>query len=75
MLNQKIFPNLALETGYELIPILPEEPAKYHLLKADWHKDPFDRMLIWQAIQRKVMLISKDEQVSKYVNEGFTVVW
>lgn len=69
------FPRLALETGYELIPILPEEAASYHQLKADWHKDPFDRMLIWQAIQRKVMLISKDDQVFKYANVGLKVVW
>ncbi len=69
------FPRLALETGFELIPILPEEAANYHQLKADWHKDPFDRMLIWQAIQRKVMLISKDEQVLKYANAGLKVVW
>lgn len=69
------FPSLALQTGFELIPILPEEVANYHQLKADWHRDPFDRMLLWQALQRKVTLISKDESISKYSNIGLKVIW
>jgi PIN domain nuclease of toxin-antitoxin system len=39
------------------------------------HKDPFDRMLIWQAITRDMTLISKDEQIAKYRENGLRTAW
>lgn len=69
------FPKLIQEIGFELILMQPDEISTYHLLKGEWHRDPFDRMLIWQAIKRKVVLISKDEHIAKYANEGLKVVW
>lgn len=68
-------PDLAEETGFELIPLSPEETASYHNLKGDWHRDPFDRMLIWQAIQRDLILISKDEMMKNYRNDGLKTIW
>lgn len=68
-------PDLAVETGFELIPLSPEETASYHNLKGDWHRDPFDRMLIWQAIQRDLILISKDEMMKNYRNDGLKTIW
>lgn len=53
-------PELTRQTGFELIELLPEERATYHEFEASWHRDPFDRMLIWQAIQNKLTIISKD---------------
>ncbi|RLJ76660.1 type II toxin-antitoxin system VapC family toxin [Pedobacter alluvionis] len=61
--------------GFELIPILPESAASHYKLNADWHRDPFDRMLIWQAIQKNIILISKDENINKYQSVGLKVVW
>jgi len=69
------FPNLAREIGFELIPLMPDEVSGYHLLQGNWHKDPFDKMLIWQAIQRNILLISKDEHIAKYGAVGLKVVW
>lgn len=42
-------PGLAQESGFNLLPLTPTEASGYHLLEAEWHKDPFDRMLIYQA--------------------------
>lgn len=67
--------DLAIETGYELISLSPEETASYHNLEGDWHKDPFDRMLIWQAIQRELILISKDKAMKNYQEDGLDTVW
>ena len=39
------------------------------------HKDPFDRMLIWQAIQNKLTIITDDEQIHKYKDCGLKVIW
>jgi PIN domain nuclease of toxin-antitoxin system len=61
--------------GFELIPLMPELAADSYKLNANWHKDPFDRMLIWQAIQNDVTLISKDANIIKYQSSGLKIIW
>jgi PIN domain nuclease of toxin-antitoxin system len=39
------------------------------------HKDPFDRMIIWQAITNKIPLISKDKLFDQYEDCGLKLVW
>ena len=34
------------------------------------HKDPFDRMIIWQAILGEMTLLSVDSKMSNYVEYG-----
>jgi PIN domain nuclease of toxin-antitoxin system len=68
-------PALAAETGFEFLPLLPNESAGYHQLNANWHRDPFDRMLIWQAIQNNVTLLSKDKNVAQYKSAGLKLIW
>jgi PIN domain nuclease of toxin-antitoxin system len=44
-----------------------EEPALLHLLRLPLHhRDPFDRMLICQALQHQLSVITVDEQFSRY---------
>jgi PIN domain nuclease of toxin-antitoxin system len=44
-----------------------EEPAVAHLTKLpDVHRDPFDRMLICQAIEHDLLLVTDDETVCRY---------
>lgn len=69
------FPSLAKEVGFDILPLDSAEASTYHLLQADWHRDPFDRMLIWQAIQQKMVFISADKNVAKYQSVGLTVLW
>lgn len=66
---------IAVETGFDQISLLPEETATYHNLTSDWHRDPFDRMLIWQAIQRDLILLTKDEAMKNYKEDGLKSVW
>lgn len=68
-------PDIALQAGFEFLSLSPEDVANYHHLNEKWHGDPFDRMLIWQAIQKNVTLITKDENVSKYQSSGLKIVW
>lgn len=68
-------PTLAQESGLDVLPLLPPEAASYHLLKADWHHDPFDQMLIWQAILNNLTLLSKDKNISKYQSVGLKQLW
>jgi len=68
-------PLLAQKTGFLLIPVAPEEAATYHLLTITSHRDPFDKMLIWQAIQQNFTLISKDKNMLRYDKEGLKIFW
>ncbi|QEC75659.1 type II toxin-antitoxin system VapC family toxin [Mucilaginibacter ginsenosidivorax] len=68
-------PKLSEETGFSLLPLLPSESSGYYQLAANWHRDPFDRMLIWQAITNNLTLLSKDKNVEQYKSAGLKVVW
>ena len=39
-----------------------------------YHKDPFDRYLIWEAIRNGLILISTDTKMELYEKEGLKVV-
>ena len=39
------------------------------------HHDPFDRMLIQQAIRNDLVLISKDEKFHQYEENGLQLMW
>lgn len=69
------FPSLSLQTGFKNIPIVAEDCAEYHLLKKTEHKDPFDRMLVWQAIKQKLIFVSKDNRLLLYKDDGLQLFW
>ncbi len=59
----------------EILPIDPWVCATYHQLKANYHGDPFDRMLIWLAISQKMTILSKDGMMKMYESEGLQIFW
>src|SRR5438034_4718399 len=60
----------AEEMGFIPIQLAPAEAATQGSLTEDTHFDPFDRMLIWQAIQRDLILISGDPQFKRFAADG-----
>ncbi len=68
-------PALAQESGFDFLPLSPSEAAEYHLLEAEWHRDPFDRMLIYQAITHNLILLSKDTTIRQYCSSGLKLLW
>jgi PIN domain nuclease of toxin-antitoxin system len=60
--------------GFKLIDLGVKEAATFHNLKNVHHKDPFDRILIWQAIKNDFTFISDDKNVKKYISEGLKVI-
>ena len=66
-------PGVCLQIGFDVIPLSPEDSSTYHKLKATYHKDPFDRMLIWQAIRSNYTLISADDTFKQYKSEGLKI--
>jgi PIN domain nuclease of toxin-antitoxin system len=39
-----------------------------------YHKDPFDRFLIWEAIKNDFIFISEDDEVKLYKKEGLKIL-
>ena len=66
-------PTAVKETGFEIIDLAPREASSFHKLPR-LHKDPFDRMLIWQTILRKMTLVSGDKEFKKYVKFGLNLL-
>jgi len=54
-----------LDSGYRMLPIEPEHAAAISELPAH-HADPFDRILIAQALIEPMRLMTHDAMVAKY---------
>ena len=61
--------------GFRPISLTPVEAATHGDLGEDTHFDPFDRMLIWQAISRNMILVSGDEQFQRFAADGLKLLW
>ena len=68
-------PEIAKQLHFEIIAPTAHETASFHRLPKVKHKDPFDRMIIWQAIQHPLVLISKDAGFPEYEAFGLKVLW
>ncbi|TVR73382.1 MAG: type II toxin-antitoxin system VapC family toxin [Spirochaetaceae bacterium] len=66
---------LAEETGFQLIGLSPEEALTYGKLEEVSHFDPFDRMLIWQAIRRNLTMVSRDSEFERFIPHGLKLFW
>ena len=67
-------PSACIAIGFELAPLSVGDSSTYHILKAEHHKDPFDRMLIWQAISNDYIFISTDTKVKLYQKDGLKML-
>jgi PIN domain nuclease of toxin-antitoxin system len=68
-------PALAERMDFQLIGVTPEEASTYGNLAETTPKDPFDRMLIWQCIQRNMTMVSKDGEFEKFKVFGLKLLW
>lgn len=65
----------AQKMGFHLIGVEPDEAATFDKLEENTHFDPFDRMLIWQAICRDLTLVSGDSEFKRFVKHGLKLLW
>jgi PIN domain nuclease of toxin-antitoxin system len=62
--------------GFTLIPLEPMDALNsLRLPQKNNHKDPFDRMLIYQSISNKYILVSKDAKMELYKDDGLRCLW
>lgn len=64
-LPQKYIPSKRKQHDIDSLPL--DEDATLHLTKLpDFHKDPFDRILICQAIVAGLIILTPDELITQY---------
>ena len=57
--------------GYHLLPIEAHVVASSHRLpKNQNHRDPFDRLLVWQCIQADLAMLTADTRIKDYQQYG-----
>ncbi len=70
-----------LKAGFDLnfefseLDLKLEDATTFYKLESMFHKDPFDRMLIWQALEHDLAFITDDENIKRYKEIGLNVVW
>jgi PIN domain nuclease of toxin-antitoxin system len=66
----------ALQQGFDLLPLDPRLAASFSRLPIDpLQRDPFDRMLVWQAISLGYTLVSRDRKITASPHADLRVLW
>jgi PIN domain nuclease of toxin-antitoxin system len=69
-------PAVAVEHEFMLHPLNAETAASIgQLPRLPEHRDPFDRMLVWQAIRERWTLVSRDGAMAPYAAHGLELLW
>lgn len=69
------FPRLAQQLHFDVLPLEGATAATFHQLPGSGHRDPFDRLLVWQALRARLILISKDAALDAYGKSGLQRFW
>ena len=68
-------PAAASKQGLSQSPVTSEILSTFHNLPPNPdHRDPFDRLIIWQAIQQNLTLLTKDRALENYIAHGLKTV-
>jgi PIN domain nuclease of toxin-antitoxin system len=67
-------PDLLIRNGYIIEDIDYITYSSYYKLPSEFHKDPFDRLLIWEAIRKNYCLLSKDSAFVNYQKYGLKLL-
>lgn len=68
-------PEIAKKSGFEILNLDADTAASFYKLPKIKDKDPFDRMLAWQAITKDCFLLTKDSDFTGYNKYGLKTVW
>lgn len=69
-------PNIATEYDFSILPLDTYDYVSVHNLPfKENHQDPFDRMLIYTAIRKNLILLSSDKMFRQYEQDGLQLLW
>lgn len=65
----------AKQMGIEVANLSPSEFASFFKLPlVNGHKDPFDRLIIWQCLMQNRTLVTADSKLDGYIDLGLKVL-
>lgn len=67
-------PDIAKKANFDIIDLDLKTASSYYKLPKTHNKDPFDRMLAWQAIKKDFHLLTKDRDFADYKDHGLKIV-
>lgn len=68
-------PEAAIKSGFQILELETKILASsYKLPKNPNHKDPFDRLIIWECICNDFILLTADDKVKEYKENGLKIV-
>lgn len=67
-------PDCAVKSGFEILNLSEKDAASFFKLPKISHSDPFDRLLIWQAIQSGITVITRDKDFKDYEKFGMSSI-
>lgn len=65
----------AKQQDFNFITLSEQDALGFTNVPRHIHPDPFDRMLIWQAISRGLTLVSAESKLSEYRTLGLKWIW
>lgn len=68
-------PAIAKDIGFEILNLDAATASSFYKLPNMRNKDPFDRLLAWQAIRSDYHLLTKDRDFADYNAHGLNIVW
>ena len=68
-------PDATREMDFAIVPIDPAEAASFHRMPRTLHRDPFDRLIAWQAISRSLCLVTRDSGLKASQVKGLRTIW
>lgn len=75
-INPIHLPNIASEYDFSILPLDAYDYVTISNLpvKGD-HQDPFDQMLVHNALRKNLILLSVDKKFKQYEKEGLQLIW
>ncbi len=68
-------PGISQQMSFETMDVDAETASTFYKLPRGSHKDPFDRLVVWQALNRNAVLITKDRGLGPYKKLGLKTLW
>ena len=67
-------PDIAKKANFDILDLDVKTASSYHKLPKTNNKDPFDRMLAWQAMSGDYCLLTKDRGFAGFKDYGLKIV-
>ncbi len=67
-------PDILINSGYTIEDIDHTSYATFYKLPNTIHKDPFDRLLIWEAIRKDYAMLTQDKRFKNYETYGLKLL-